>query len=287
MPVPARAASNSASRAATAADGIRWRRPLRDVEPAGPLAPRCRRRRRRRRRRRLRCRPDRTREPGRRRPLVHERGEPGPQRAELELGEGEAGLLGVPASEGQLVDVDVEGDVADQRDHLGVLPHLVGVRREVLPQLRERASRCAKRASRSPYSLISLAAVFSPTPGTPGRLSDGSPRSAASNGYFVGRTPVRSSMPGLVVEGVVADPSAVVEHPDVGVLDQLVRVAVTGHDDHRVPAVAGLGGQRGQHVVGLESLGTRSPGWPGTRGPRGSGRTAGGGRRGVSVRPAL
>ena len=57
------------------------------------------------------------------------------------------------------------------------------------------ASRWAKRVSRSPYSLTSLAAVFSPTPGTPGRLSEGSPRSAASSGYFSGRTPVRSSMP--------------------------------------------------------------------------------------------
>ena len=33
----------------------------------------------------------------------------------------------------------------------------------------------------SRYWLKSLAAVFSPTPGTPGRLSDVSPRSAASS----------------------------------------------------------------------------------------------------------
>ena len=32
--------------------------------------------------------------------------------------------------------------------------------------------------SRSPYSRISFAAVFSPTPGTPGMLSVGSPLSA-------------------------------------------------------------------------------------------------------------
>jgi hypothetical protein len=42
---------------------------------------------------------------------------------------------------------------------------------------------------------MSFAAVFSPTPGTPGRLSDGSPRSAAYCGYRVGGTPVRSAMP--------------------------------------------------------------------------------------------
>jgi DNA polymerase-1 len=40
-----------------------------------------------------------------------------------------------------------------------------------------------------------LAAVFSPTPGTPARLSLGSPRSAAYCGYSVGVTPVLSAIP--------------------------------------------------------------------------------------------
>ena len=61
--------------------------------------------------------------------------------------------------------------------------------------LGDSASRWAYSESRSPYSLTSLAAVFSPTPGTPGRLSDGSPRNEANNGYFSGVTPVRSWMP--------------------------------------------------------------------------------------------
>ena len=56
-------------------------------------------------------------------------------------------------------------------------------------------STLAKIPSSPPYWLISLAAVFSPTPGTPGRLSLGSPRSAAYCGYSAGRTPVFSSMP--------------------------------------------------------------------------------------------
>ena len=42
-----------------------------------------------------------------------------------------------------------------------------------------RSSREPKIPSSPPLSLISLAAVFSPTPGTPGRLSLGSPRKAA------------------------------------------------------------------------------------------------------------
>ena len=57
------------------------------------------------------------------------------------------------------------------------------------------ASTLAKMPSRPPYVVMSLAAVFSPTPGTPGRLSLGSPRSAAYCGYSDGRTPVFSWMP--------------------------------------------------------------------------------------------
>ncbi len=49
--------------------------------------------------------------------------------------------------------------------------------------------------SRLPYWLSSFAAVFSPTPGTPSRLSLGSPRSAAYCGYSAGVTPVFSAMP--------------------------------------------------------------------------------------------
>ena len=57
------------------------------------------------------------------------------------------------------------------------------------------SSTWAKIPSSPPYVLISLAAVFSPTPGTPGRLSLGSPRRAAYSGYCAGVTPVRSAMP--------------------------------------------------------------------------------------------
>ena len=39
----------------------------------------------------------------------------------------------------------------------------------------------------------------------------------------------------------------------MGVLDQLVGVAVARDDDHVVTAVAALGGQRGDDVVGLEA----------------------------------
>ncbi|SHT68894.1 Uncharacterised protein [Mycobacteroides abscessus subsp. abscessus] len=44
-----------------------------------------------------------------------------------------------------------------------------------------------------PYSRIHLDAVFSPTPGIPGRLSLGSPRSAAKSGYWEGVSPYFST----------------------------------------------------------------------------------------------
>lgn len=70
------------------------------------------------------------------------------------------------------------------------------------------ASRCARRFSpafpftssarshssaNDPNWMIHFAAVFSPTPGMPGRLSDGSPRSAAKSGYWRGDSPYFSS----------------------------------------------------------------------------------------------
>ena len=57
------------------------------------------------------------------------------------------------------------------------------------------SSRWEKMPSRSPYLVNSLAAVFSPTPGMPGRLSEGSPRRDANSTYCDGGTPVRSKMP--------------------------------------------------------------------------------------------
>ena len=42
---------------------------------------------------------------------------------------------------------------------------------------------------KEPYSTIHFAAVFSPTPGTEGKLSLGSPRSAAKSGYCSGDIP--------------------------------------------------------------------------------------------------
>ncbi|CAB4722252.1 unannotated protein [freshwater metagenome] len=57
------------------------------------------------------------------------------------------------------------------------------------PTLPANLSTLAKSSLRDPYSTIHLAAVFSPTPGTDGKLSLGSPRKAAKSGYCAGDIP--------------------------------------------------------------------------------------------------
>ncbi len=61
--------------------------------------------------------------------------------------------------------------------------------RKFCPALPLTSSARATSSSNEPNWLIHFAAVFSPTPGMPGRLSDGSPRSAAKSGYCCGLSP--------------------------------------------------------------------------------------------------
>ena len=62
--------------------------------------------------------------------------------------------------------------------------------RRFCPALPLTSSARSTSSANEPNWLIHFAAVFSPTPGMPGRLSDGSPRSAAKSGYCCGREPV-------------------------------------------------------------------------------------------------
>ena len=117
------------------------------------------------------------------------------------------------------------------------------------------SSRCSKTESRSPYFTMREAAVFSPMPGTPGRLSLLSPRRAAYCGILAGGdSQVALGDPRFVVEDVVGHPAAVVQHLDVRILDQLEGVPVAGDDDHVHPLGGACGGQGGDHVVGLDAL---------------------------------
>ena len=65
--------------------------------------------------------------------------------------------------------------------------------RSASPTLPFTASTLSTSACSDPYSMIHFDAVFSPTPGMPGRLSLGSPRSAAKSGYCVGVNPYFST----------------------------------------------------------------------------------------------
>ena len=136
--------------------------------------------------------------------------------------------------------------------------------------------------------MTSLAAVFSPIPGTPGRLSLVSPRSAAYSGYCAGVTPPhRSAMPGFVVERVVGDAALVVEDLDVRVGDELERVAVAG-DDHDVDAVGrGARRERRDHVVGLDTRHLRAGVISSASSTSWISGSCDAKRSGVSLRPAL
>ena len=100
---------------------------------------------------------------------------------------------------------------------------------------------------------MSLAAVFSPTPGMPGRLSR---RIAAERGvlHVLGGVDAGALDDArLVVVGVVRHAALVVDDPDVRVLDELVAVPVAGDDQDVVAAGRGQRGEGGDDVVGLDA----------------------------------
>ena len=123
-------------------------------------------------------------------------------------------------------------EVVDQPVEPPVAQHLVEVGAQALarlaPDLRARARRCRRdRRRRSSH----LAAVFGPTPGTPGRLSLVSPTRAARSLYALGGTPYRAWTACRGHPGQLGDPAHRVEHGDV-VVDQLEGVPVAGADQH-------------------------------------------------------
>ena len=105
----------------------------------------------------------------------------------------------------------------------------------------------------SPYFWISCAAVLSPTPGTPGRLSEVSPLSATKFVHWAGVTSVLlDDRVGVVLRDVGDAASS--HHHGHAVADELQHVPVAGHDDDLVALLLGLLRQRGEQVVGFEAL---------------------------------
>lgn len=125
--------------------------------------------------------------------------------------------------------------------------------RKFCPALPLTSSARSTSSANDPNWVIHLAAVFSPTPGMPGRLSDGSPRSAAKSGYCCGVRPYFSS----TFSGVNRVSS---ETPLVGY--STVVCSDTSWKESRSPVTIStskphglrLRRQRRDHVVGLEAV---------------------------------
>ena len=84
---------------------------------------------------------------------------------------------------------DVQRDVAGELGELPVAQHVGQVLAELVPGLALDLVDPVHQPASEPNSATHLAAVFSPTPGMLGRLSLGSPRSAAKSGYWTGVRP--------------------------------------------------------------------------------------------------
>ena len=106
----------------------------------------------------------------------------------------------------------------------------------------------ASRVSRSPYSLISSAAVLTPMPGTPGTLSVESPASACTSTTLSGVTPNFSrTSSGPIVRFFMVSSMA-----DAGP-DQLHEILVGRHDRHVGAGCHRLHRVGGDQVVGLHA----------------------------------
>ena len=114
------------------------------------------------------------------------------------------------------------------------------------------------RFERCRRSTTSFAAVFSPMPGHTRQVVGRVAAQCRVLGVLHRRDAGALEDAGLVVERVVGDAALVVQHLDVRVVDELVRVAVAG-DDHDVDALVGrLRRERRDHVVGLDARSPRS-----------------------------
>ena len=181
---------------------------------------------------------------------VRQRGvQPVAQHPELQRVEQLVDLVPVPRHRDQVARGRPRaGRPGSARSAGGCAARLPRCSRSLSPALPLTSSTRSTSAASEPNSATHLAAVFSPTPGMPGRLSLGSPRSAAKSGYWAGVSPYFSGHRGRGEPGHVADAAPGHQHGHV-VADQLERVPVAGDDQH-VHAVA------------------RRPGWPAWRSRR-------------------
>ena len=183
--------------------------------------------------------------------LAQRLGQPLPEAVELEEVEQPPDLVhvGVPAVE--LVDGHAHRGVEHELHDLGVLADVGLVLGQAAPQLGRLLVQVLEDAVEPAVGVDQLGGGLLPHPGHAGQVVG---RVAAQRGVLPvepGRDAGALLDPGLVVHHVVGHAPAVVEHLDVGVLDELVDVPVAGDDDHVEPRVPALGGEGGDDVVGL------------------------------------
>ena len=153
----------------------------------------------------------------------------------------------------QVVEPDLEFGVADELHHLDVVADVVLVGGEVLTQLRGELVEHGVDAV-DPAALVDqLRRRLLPDPGHTGQVVGVVAPQGGVLDVVDGLDAGSLEDAGLVVEGVVAHAPLVVEDLDVGVLDELIAVAVAGDHDDVVAAIPPLGGEGGDDVVGLET----------------------------------
>ena len=157
----------------------------------------------------------------------------------------------VPLPEGEVVEGQLELDVAHERDHHGVAPDLLLVLGQVLAELRGLLGHVAEDAVEVAVGAHELGRGLLPHPGHAGQVVRTVAAQGGEHGVGAGGHPVALDDAGLVVDDGVGDAPAGVHDLDERVLDQLERVAVPAHHHHVAPGVARPGGQGGEDVVGL------------------------------------
>ena len=179
--------------------------------------------------------------------------EPVVQRAELEEVEQFAHDGHVEVVGAQWCRTTVELHVAQQHHHLGVLTNLSFGLGQVLAQLRRLLVDVLEDAVDSAVLVDQLGgrllAHSRHTRQVVGRITTQGRVLHVQLGAYTGAL----LDPGFVVQRVVRHAPPVVEHAHVGILDELVGVAVARDDQHLVAVVAGPRGERGDDVVGFEA----------------------------------
>ena len=175
------------------------------------------------------------------------------QHPELQVVEEPVDLVAVPLLAGEVVEGDVDGDVADQLGQPAVELDAGDVLAQRVADLAlDRVDAVDEIAQRAVLA-DPLGRRLLADAGDAGQVVAG----VAAQGGVVGVLRRRQVVLGLHLAGReaghLADAALGVEHGDV-VVDQLQRVAVAGADQHVHAGGGGLGGDGGDDVVGLEPL---------------------------------